>query len=79
MAEQGAEQGEAARGEIQDGPSRRPRRSLTVGGALVLVGLGLVGIGPSDVGMVVTLAGLGALIFGIHTFGRLGPEGEEVR
>jgi hypothetical protein len=33
----------------------------------------MVGIGPSDAGMAVTLAALVATIYGIHTFGRLGP------
>ena len=50
-----------------------PRRALTVGGAFLLVGLALIGIGPSEPGMVVTLGALLVMIYGIHTFGRLGP------
>lgn len=60
-----------------DGHDQKPRRALAAGGALLLAGLLLVGIGPSDLGTAVTLAGLLATIFGIHTFGRLGPEGLE--
>jgi hypothetical protein len=49
------------------------------GGGLLLLGLALVGLGPSDAGMVVTLLALLMMIYGIHTFGRLGPdEGEQV-
>lgn len=50
-----------------------PRRALTVGGAFLLLGLALVGTGPSEIGMVVTLGALLMLIYGVHTFGRLGP------
>ena len=50
------------------------RRALTTGATLSVVGLMLVGIGPSDAGMAICLAGLIALIYGIHTYGRLGPE-----
>lgn len=50
-----------------------PRRALTAGGVFLLLGLALVGMGPSDPGMVVTLAALLLMIYGIHTFGRLGP------
>jgi tetrahydromethanopterin S-methyltransferase subunit C len=50
-----------------------PRRALTVGGVFLLLGIALIGIGPSDSGMVVTLAALVVMIYGIHTFGRLGP------
>jgi hypothetical protein len=57
-----------------DAASRRPRLWLSAGGLLILVGLAVVGIEPSDAGMVITLAGLAAMIFAIHTFGRLGPE-----
>lgn len=53
--------------------ARIPRRALTVGGALLPVGLALVGIEASDVGMVVTLGALLVLIYGVHSFGRLGP------
>jgi len=63
-----------------------PRRAILIASASLLVGLGLVGLRPSDpndtsvidVGMVVTLLSLILLIGGIHTYGRLGPdEGEK--
>jgi hypothetical protein len=53
---------------------RSARRALGAGVSLAILGLALVGVGPSDAGMAVTLAGLLTLIYGIHTFGRLGPE-----
>jgi len=51
----------------------RPRRALALGSTLLPAGLALVGIGPSDIGTGVTLAGLIVLIYGVHSFGRLGP------
>ena len=63
-----------------------PRRALLVASTSLLVGLGLVGLRPSDpndtslidLGMVLTLLALFLLIGGIHTYGRLGPdEGEK--
>jgi hypothetical protein len=53
---------------------RGARRALAAGATLGIGGLALVGIGPSDAGIALTLAGLLLLIYGIHTFGRLGPE-----
>lgn len=53
---------------------RSARRALTAGVSLATLGLALVGVGPSEAGMAVTLAGLLTLIYGIHTFGRLGPD-----
>jgi dipeptide/tripeptide permease len=50
------------------------RRALTLGGSLLALGLLLVGVGPSDVGTAITLFALVALAFGIHTYGRLGPD-----
>jgi hypothetical protein len=50
-----------------------PRRALMVGAVFLLLGLALVGMGPSEPGMIVTLAALVMMIYGIHTFGRLGP------
>ena len=57
-----------------DQASRRARGALAIGGILLLLGLALVGIGPSDVGAAVALAALLITVYGIHTFGRLGPE-----
>lgn len=53
---------------------RAARRALAAGVSLAVLGLALVGTGPSEAGMAITIAGLIALIYGIHTFGRLGPE-----
>ena len=53
---------------------RAARRALAAGGTLAVIGLALVGTGPSEAGMAISLAGLIALIYGIHTYGRLGPE-----
>ncbi|MDC3960398.1 hypothetical protein [Polyangium jinanense] len=63
-----------------------PRRALLVGSTALLVGLGLVGLRPSDpndtsvidIGSVLTLLALFLIIGAIHTYGRLGPdEGEK--
>ena len=62
-----------------------PRRALLVASTSLLVGLGLVGLRPSDpndtslidLGMVLTLLALLLLIAGIHMYGRLGPDDGE--
>lgn len=54
--------------------TRGPRRALVSGSALLLVGLAMVGVDSSDVGAGVTLIGLLILLYGIHSFGRLGPD-----
>jgi hypothetical protein len=53
---------------------RTARRAIGGGAALLVAGLAMVGVGPSEPGMVLTLVALLALTYGIHTFGRLGPE-----
>ena len=53
---------------------RKPRALIAVGSGFALVGLALVGTGTASRGDVVTLAGLVAMIAGIHAFGRLGAE-----
>ena len=55
----------------------RARGALGGGGLLLVAGLALVGVGPSDAGMALTLLALALLIYGIHSFGRLGPERDE--
>lgn len=60
-------------GGVRLAEERAARRFLGVGVTLAAVGLALVGTGPSEVGMAISLAGLLTLIYGIHTFGRLGP------
>jgi hypothetical protein len=42
----------------------------------LILGLSLVGIGYDGAGMVPALGGLLVLVYGIHTFGRLGPVDE---
>lgn len=54
--------------------AQTPRRSLAVGALALLVGLGLVGTGESDLGMAIVLGALLVLIYGVHSFGRLGPD-----
>jgi hypothetical protein len=56
------------------GPEFKPRRAFAIGAASTLVGIALVGVDSSDVGMVLCVAGVLAMIYAIHTFGRLGPE-----
>jgi uncharacterized membrane protein YiaA len=52
----------------------QPRRMLGAGAVLLLMGIGVVGIGPHEIGIGLTLLALIVLAFGIHTFGRLGPQ-----
>ncbi|MFO0588193.1 MAG: hypothetical protein U0441_11665 [Polyangiaceae bacterium] len=60
-------------GAVRLAEEKAARRFLGVGVTLAAAGLALVGTGPNEVGMAITLAGLLTLIYGIHTFGRLGP------
>ena len=55
-------------------PEQKARRALGLGAGTLLAGIALVGIEQSDGGMILCLLGLLTLIYGIHTFGRLGPE-----
>jgi hypothetical protein len=50
------------------------QRRLALAGSTTVVGLALVGIGESLAGSLVVLAGLVALMFSIHKYGRLGVE-----
>jgi hypothetical protein len=52
----------------------RARRAIGGGAILLIAGLTMVGTGPSQIGTGMTLIALVALIYGIHTFGRLGPD-----
>ena len=52
----------------------QPRRMLGAGALLLLAGIATVGVGSSEIGVGLTLLALLVLAFGIHTFGRLGPE-----
>ncbi|WP_437903009.1 hypothetical protein WME95_31255 [Sorangium sp. So ce327] len=58
----------------RDAAEERARRALGGGGLLLVAGLALVGVGPSDAGMGLTVLALLVLIYGIHSFGRLGTE-----
>jgi hypothetical protein len=51
-----------------------PRRALLWGAGLLVLGLAAVGVGQADEGAPLALAGLLITIYGIHRFGRLGPE-----
>lgn len=53
--------------------ARRERLSLAAATVTVL-GLAMVGTGPTDLGAAVSLAGLGGLMFAVHAYGRLGEE-----
>lgn len=49
-------------------------RALLAASALVAcIGVALVGIGPSELGATLVLAGLIGLIAGVHFVGRMGP------
>jgi hypothetical protein len=56
---------------------RRPRETLAWGGAILVLGIALVGVGVDKAGAAPVLAGLLLTILGIHTYGRLGPEGDD--
>lgn len=70
----GAKRG-ARRTAARAAPADRPRRVLFAAGALVIAGLAMVGVGPSELGKWTTLAGMIGLLYGIHTLGRAGPPG----
>ena len=53
---------------------RTARKALVVGALLLLIGVGLVGVGPSEAGSVIVVVALLAMIYGVHSFGRLGPD-----
>lgn len=55
-------------------PARAPRRALMAGGGSLILGLAMVGVGNAEEGSAVALAGLLLTIYGIHAFGRLGPD-----
>jgi hypothetical protein len=55
-------------------PARAPRRALMAGGGLLVLGLAMVGVGSAEEGSAVALGGLLLTIYGIHSFGRLGPD-----
>ena len=55
---------------------RGAREALLLwGGGMLTAGLSLVGVGAGAEGASLALAGLFNVIYGIHTFGRLGPVG----
>jgi hypothetical protein len=54
-----------------------PRRTLQWGGGLLVVGLAAVGVGAADEGSALALGGLLLTIYGIHRYGRLGPDEPE--
>ena len=64
----------SARREVVDW--RHPQRWLAASATVLLVGLGLVGLGPSALGTALSLLGAVAMLYSIHKYGRLGPEHE---
>jgi hypothetical protein len=70
-----AARGKKTRGSEEESVfSSGPRRVIAIGAGLLAIGLAIVAIGPSDEGMVLTLFAILALIYGVHSFGRLGPD-----
>ena len=66
------------RAEPRPSGEPRSRKALKVGAGSALAGIALVGVdlgeGARDLGALLCLVGVFALIYGIHTFGRLGPD-----
>lgn len=58
-------------------PSREPERMIGGASIFLLLGLGMIGIGNQEGGVGMTLLALIVMMFGIHTYGRLGPEEEQ--
>ncbi|HEX9296354.1 MAG TPA: hypothetical protein VF881_10975 [Polyangiaceae bacterium] len=50
------------------------RRFLVAGATMLPIGIALSAVGQSDIGSLVTIGGLAAIIAGLHTFGRAGPD-----
>ncbi len=75
--DEGARRPARRRGGQPTATEGRARRALGGGGLLLVAGLALVGVGPSDAGMGLTVLALVVLVYGIHSFGRLGPERDE--
>jgi hypothetical protein len=57
-------------------PEESARRTLGWGAGALILGLAVVGAGSDDLGVLPVLAGLLILVYGIHKYGRLGPEEE---
>lgn len=57
-------------------PSRwtHPERLLPIAATVLMVGLALVGLGPSVAGAGLSLLGAAAFLYAIHRYGRLGPD-----
>ena len=51
-----------------------PRRLMPAAATVLILGLGLVGLGPSILGAGLTLLGAAAFLYAIHRYGRLGPD-----
>jgi hypothetical protein len=56
------------------GERLKRQRHIALGATFTVVGLGMVGIGHSEFGGVLSLVGWLNLFFAIHKYGRLGPE-----
>ncbi len=51
-----------------------PRRQLGIGVTTVLVGIAIAATGDPSTGGVITVGSLVLLIYGLHRFGRTGPD-----
>ena len=51
-----------------------PRTLLSIGVTTVLVGIAIAATGDPPTGGVVTVLSLALLIYGLHRFGRTGPD-----
>lgn len=54
-----------------------PRTLLAVGATTVLVGIAIAATGDPPTGGVITVLSLVLLIYGLHRFGRTGPDEAE--
>lgn len=70
-----ADESAPARPEEVEPAEAKPPRVILAGAATAAAGgLALVGIDQSEIGRWLSLGGLLLLIYGIHTFGRLGED-----
>jgi len=58
-------------------PAKQPRIILAIAATAATGGLALSGTNHGEVGRWISLGGLLLLIYGIHTFGRLGEDGSQ--
>jgi hypothetical protein len=59
---------------MTDTRARTLQRALAISASIVIVGLALVGTHSSAVGGLIVVLGMLALMWSVHSYGRLGPE-----